>query len=95
MNKEILQKGYVEVRVRVSGILQRHRLTVQYEDTNFGKVPYLVTKINIPSMELLRIANELQFPIKTPQETVFPEGKSPEDFTISQKETDKPQSKSG
>lgn len=78
----ILQQGFADVKVRVAGILQRHRLTVEYERTAFGNVPYLVTKANIPAMELLRIANELQLPIKAPAGTFFPEGKAPKDYTL-------------
>lgn len=84
MNQSILQEGSVEVRVRVAGIWQRHKLTLEYETTAFGRVPYLVTRANIPFAELLRVANELDMPLKAPAGVVFPQGKAPKDFTLSE-----------
>ena len=82
MNAEILASGYTDVKVRVAGVLQRHRLTVTYERTAFGRVVYLETRVPIPTGELFRVANELDMPVKAPTGTIFPQGKGPKDFTL-------------
>jgi hypothetical protein len=82
MNADILQKGFVEVKVRIAGVLQRHRFVVTYETTAFGKVVYLETRVPMPLAELYRVANELDLPVKAPTGTLFPQGKGPKDFTI-------------
>lgn len=82
MNTEIVQKGFAEAKVRIAGVLQKHRLVVTYETTAFGKVVYLKTKVPIPVGELYRVANELDMPLKAPTGTVFPTGKGPNDFTV-------------
>ncbi len=80
---EILDRGFVEVKVKVAGIWQKHKLMVEYEKTAFGKVYYLLAREkNIPAMELYRIANELQLPIKSPDAMIYPKGKGPSDFTV-------------
>jgi len=77
----IISQGYVDVRIRIGGILQKHRLTVGKEKTAFGEMTRLVSKVDIPAGEMVRLANELQLPIKTPTGKVFPKGKGPADFT--------------
>jgi hypothetical protein len=81
--EQILTRGHIDMQVRVGGILQKHRLTVEKEKTAFGKVVYLSTKVNIPNGELVRMVEELQLPIKTPQGKIFPRGKGPWDFPVS------------
>lgn len=72
---EILKRGYVDVKVRVSGLRQQHRLEVVMEKTSSGTVPFLVSKYYIPTMELVRLAEELQLPVKHKDTVVFPKGK--------------------
>jgi hypothetical protein len=80
--EQILSQGSIEVRVKVGGILQMHKLTVIYDQTVHGKVPYLVTKARIPDSELIRLASEFQLALKSPSSTVFPPGKSAKDLAL-------------
>ncbi len=83
---DIIKKGSVEVHAKVSGIRQLHTLTVSMEETAWGTVPYLVCKHRIPAVELLRLAEELQLPIKCFGITAFPKGKAAQDFVIEEEE---------
>lgn len=85
----ILKNGSIEVHVKVSGIRQRHTLKVEREKTAFGMVPYLVCEKSLPVNELLRLAEELQFPIKCKGMKVFPKGKAAKDFAESDPEKKK------
>lgn len=81
MNKdEIINQGYVDVKVQVAGLRQNHRLTVEKERTSRGILTYLSSKHYIPTQELVRLAQVLQFPIKHNSTIVFPKGKMPKDF---------------
>lgn len=81
MNREeILKQGYVDVKVQVTGLRQNHRLAVEKEKTPRGILTYLVSKHYIPTTELVRLAEVLQFPIKHNTTVVFPKGKMPKDF---------------
>lgn len=73
--EEILKRGYVDVKVYVSGLRQSHRLTVVKERTSQGLVPFLVSKFYIPTNELVRLAEMLQLPMKHKDVQVFPRGK--------------------
>jgi len=73
--EEILRRGYVDVKVFVSGFRQSHRLQIVREKTVQGLVPYLVCSHYVPAPELMRLAEELQLPIKCRTVTVFPKGK--------------------
>lgn len=77
---EILKRGYVDVKVFVSGLRQSHRLQVERERTPQGMVPYLVCKHYIPTAELVRLAEELQLPLRCRDVAVFPRGKKAGDF---------------
>ena len=79
---EILEKGSIELQVKVAGIVQRQIFNVKKEMTGFGEVNFLVTTANIPAVELARFSKELDFPVKSPRLTVFPPGKSVKDFLI-------------
>jgi len=79
--KNILKKGFVEMQVKAQGILQKHKFVLEYEKTPFGNVPYLISEYDLGEMELVRIANECQLPVKCGQFKVFPKGKMPLDFT--------------
>ena len=78
--KQILEKGSIEVRVKISGMYKRHILKVVKEKSAFGLIPYLVGDLFIPSHELVRLAQELQLPIKCHGMVVFPKGKAAADF---------------
>ncbi len=77
---EILRRGYVDVKVFVSGLRQSHRLTIERQKTAHGMVPFLVCKYYIPTTELVRLAEELQLPLKHKDTVVFPKGKMPTHF---------------
>jgi hypothetical protein len=73
--EEILKRGYVDVKVFVTGLRQSHRLEIVKEKTNQGVIPFLVSKHYIPSAELVRLAEMLQLPVKHKDTVVFPRGK--------------------
>lgn len=77
---EILNKGYADVKVNVQGLRQNHRLAIEVDKTPRGTITYLVSKLYIPTGELIRLAESLQFPIKHNTTVVFPKGKMPKDF---------------
>lgn len=79
--EDILRKGFVYVKVIVSGLRQSHKLTVTKEKTPQGIFTYLQGRYEIPEAEMVRVAEELQLPIKTKDVLVFPEGKMQGDFT--------------
>jgi hypothetical protein len=84
--EDILRKGAVEVHAKVGGIRQLHVLKVTYEKSAWGMVPYLVSKHKLPTAELLRLAEELQLPIKCHGVTAFPKGKAAQDFAKKEEE---------
>lgn len=79
-SKEIIARGFIDVHVRVSGVRQCHRLIAIKEKTAFGLINCLSSRAEIPSFELIRVAEEFGLPIKTPSTIVFPKGKGPADF---------------
>ncbi|MEM4166443.1 MAG: hypothetical protein QW153_01125 [Candidatus Bilamarchaeaceae archaeon] len=82
MNKdEILKQGFVIVKVTVAGIRQTHRLDVVKEKSGNGYFHYLRGRHPIPESEMIRLAEELQLPIRSKDTLVFPKGKSRQDFT--------------
>ena len=82
--QQIIERGFIDVHVRVSGIRQCHRLSVVKENTAFGQINCLYSRVDIPSSELLRVTEELSLPIKTPKTIVFPRGRGPADFVVVQ-----------
>lgn len=78
--EEILKKGSVEVRVKISGIYKRIEFKVEREKTPWGMVPFCVSSYPVPATELIRVAEELQLPVKCKGMKVFPKGKSAQDF---------------
>jgi hypothetical protein len=77
---EILKRGYIDVKVYVTGLRQNHRLSVSIEKTVHGEVPFLICKNYIPNTELVRLANELMLPIKHNNTLILPKGMTPKDF---------------
>jgi len=78
---DIIKRGYIDVKVYVTGLRQSHRLNVVMEKTVHGEIPFLVSKLYIPSSELVRLANEFQLPVKHKDTIVFPKGMAPKDFS--------------
>lgn len=78
--EEILKQGYIDIRIRIAGIIQRQRFLVQKEHSGYGEVIYLVTKGKVPPVDLARLAEELKFPMRSPFGTAFPKGKTIQDF---------------
>lgn len=87
IQEEILKRGYIDVKVNVSGLRQQQRLEVVREKTSVGTVPFLVSKFYIPTMELVRLAEELQLPLKHKDTVVFPRGKMAGSFVQKKVET--------
>lgn len=81
MKDEILNRGYVDVKVFVSGLRQSHRLHVVKEKTSQGMMTLLVSQHYIPTNELLKLSEQFQLPIKHKGTVVFPRGKMARDFT--------------
>lgn len=79
--QEIISAGFIEVRVKTGGMAQRFKLVVKREHTAFGEIPFLVSNVSFPNSEMLRIANELQLPIKSGSAVAFPTGKMAKDFS--------------
>ena len=80
--EQILSQGHAEIRVKVGGIIQRHKFLIVKEKTAFGEVPYLETKGSVTVSELARLSQELGLPVRSPLGTAFPPGKGTKDFAI-------------
>lgn len=79
--EDVLRRGFVYVKVIVSGLRQSHKLTVKKERTQQGIFTYLHGRYAIPESEMVRVAEELQLPVKTKDVLVFPKGKMQGDYT--------------
>ena len=82
MDKKIIKQGSAEIRVKVSGMIQKHKFTLKKESSAFGD--YYLLEIDQPIIiaELMRVANETDFPIRAPTGFYFPNGKTPKDFLV-------------
>jgi len=80
LRDDIIKRGYLDVKVYVAGLRQSHRLTLVMEKSAHGEIPFLVSKMYIPSAELIRVANECQLPVRHKDTVVFPKGMAPRDF---------------
>jgi hypothetical protein len=81
INKDdILKRGYVDVKVYVQGLRQSHRLKVEKQLTAHGEMPVLVAQHYIPRQELVKLAEQLQLPVKHNDVLAMPRGKMPKDF---------------
>jgi|GEM_PF-4047425 len=85
----ILRKGFVDVKAIVTGLRQTHRLKVVKEKSSQGWVTLLEGRYSLPESEMVRLAEELQFPIRTKGVTVYPKGKMQGDFTTPYTEEEK------
>jgi len=78
--EEILKTGKAELRVHRKGMFQRIIFTVKIINEPYGKYPVLFTDRVIDLSEAVRLAEELQIPVETPNGRIFPRGKSGKDF---------------
>ncbi len=78
---EIIKRGFVDVKVFVAGFRQGHRLEVVKQKTASCTTPFLMSKHYIPQAEMVRLAEELQLPIRHKDTIVFPRGTMPSTFT--------------
>lgn len=85
--EEILKRGYVDVKVYVSGLRQSQRLKVVRERTPRGLIPFLVSDHYMPTPEMVRLAEELQLPLKQKDTVVFPRGKMAGHFVEKEEES--------
>lgn len=83
MDEEILRKGSAQVKARVSGVWQSHRLTLRKERHGNHEIYVLAPDIDtIPPMELVRVANELKFPVRSKNGFVVPTGMRIDEFKV-------------
>ena len=84
MNAEIVKKGSAEAEVRIAGMLQIHKFLVTKEKTAFGEIPVLVPekKVTLPLTEAMKVANQLNLPVRSSAGLVFPSGKFAKDFAL-------------
>jgi len=80
--EDTLKKGWAEVRVKVGGRMQVHKLELVWEETGFGYVPYMESRFPIPPVELIRIANELNLPVMYKSSKAFPKNTTAKDFAV-------------
>ena len=82
MDKKIIKQGFAEIRVKVSGVIQKHKFTLKKESSAFGD--YYVLEIDKPIIvaELMRAANEIDCPLRALTGFFFPNGKGPKDFLV-------------
>ncbi len=78
--EEILKAGFVEIRLKIAGIVQKHHFKIEKEKTAFGEVTYLTTKGRVTPMDLAKLSEELQLPVRSVRGTAFPKGKGASDF---------------
>ncbi|MDD2655068.1 MAG: hypothetical protein PHQ80_00155 [Candidatus ainarchaeum sp.] len=84
MNTELVKKGRAEAHIRIAGLLQLHPFIVVREKTAFGEIPVLVPekKVILPLTEAIKVANELDLPVRCASGLVFPTGKFARDFAM-------------
>jgi len=82
MKKKILSDGFAQIKVRVSGILQNQKFLLKKADSAFGAYYFLDSDVTIIAAEMMRAANEVGFPLRSPTGLFFPRGKSPKDFPV-------------
>lgn len=79
---EVLKNGKGEYRVHRKGMFQRIIFTVKLIKEPYGEYPVLFTDRIIDLKEAVRLSEELQIPVFTPNGNVFPKGKSGKDFVL-------------
>jgi len=78
--EEVLKAGKGEYRVHRKGMFQRIIFTVKIIKEPYGEYPVLFTDRVIDIKEAVRLSEELQIPVFTPNGNAFPKGKSGKDF---------------
>ncbi|MGC8671474.1 MAG: hypothetical protein ACP5TJ_01105 [Candidatus Micrarchaeia archaeon] len=76
----IIEKGYIEERVNISGIWQR--VTFKVIKKKYGSFEYITLHTDklVSASDLVRIADETGLPVESPVGRAFPKGKMAEDF---------------
>lgn len=82
MDKKIIHDGFADIRLRVSGMIQKHRFTLKKEPSAYGEYYMLCLDKTIMAAEALKTANEVGFPLKVQNGLFFPAGKTPKDFLV-------------
>ncbi len=84
MNTAIVKKGSAEAEVKITGMLQIHKFLVAKEKTAFGEIPVLnpEKKVTLPLTEAIKVANQLDLPVRSASGLVFPAGKFAKDFIL-------------
>jgi hypothetical protein len=85
MNKKIIRQGFADIRLRVSGMIQKHRFELKKEKSAYGDYYMLCLDKIIMAAEALKAANEVGFPLKVQNGLFFPAGKAPRDFLAGEK----------
>ncbi|MEM4272301.1 MAG: hypothetical protein QXH30_01815 [Candidatus Bilamarchaeaceae archaeon] len=80
MDKKVIRQGFADIRLRVSGMIQKHRFILKKEPSSYGKYYVLCLGKTVLASEALKAANEAGFPIKAQNGLFFPAGKGPRDF---------------
>ncbi len=78
--ESILQKGFAEIPVVISGIRRKHKFVVRVRHSMEGPYPILETSPRVPDRELANIANKFMLPVSNGKSTIFPEGTTAKDF---------------
>lgn len=85
MDRKIIKDGFAQIKVRVSGMLQNHKFALKKAGSAFGEYYFLETEVPIMAAEMMRAANEVGFPLRSPTGMFFPRGTSPKDFPTGKK----------
>jgi len=85
MNRKIIKQGFADIRLRVSGMIQKHRFELKKEKSAFGDYYMLCLDKIVIAAEALKTANEVGFPLKVQNGLFFPAGKTPRDFLAGEK----------
>jgi len=78
--REALEKGEVQIRVKRSGMFQLLPFKLVRKKTSLGEAPYLVLDRFLDMSELIRISEEYGLPVESPAGRIFPRGKKESDF---------------
>ena len=81
--KKALNGKCIEIRIKVGGIYQRKKFELSKIKHPQGMMKCLIADNNVIPLELLKIANEYNIPVKNSSVTVFPKGKTAKDFISS------------
>ena len=77
---EALQKGEILARVKRAGMYQSLPFKIVRHATPVGAVPYLTVEKFVDLNELMKIAEEYDLPVQSPNGKIYPRGKRELDF---------------